>query len=139
MTGSELLLLMTTETKSENYGVELGRHSYGKTVALTFEQKERLPKIAINALTEYNLGLLSPVSKQELKEITDAYFALPLRTDEEIEQQRQNWINEKLTKNEWSDTSERATASVSAYPELKECDLQKRKKLCGTISTTGRI
>ena len=134
MTDSELLLLlMTTETKSENYDLELGQHSYGETVALTFEQQERLPMYAIKELTNFKFGLLDPITKEELKEITDRWFALPKKTEEEIEQQRQNWINEKLTKHEWSNTSERATATVSTDSELKECDLQKRKKVGGTI------
>lgn len=105
------------------------QHIYGDSTVASFEDLEKLPMFGIIELTNYKLGLLEPVSKEELNQILEEWRSTPWKSEEEIAQLREHYFQTKLkNQNEWNSQSECQPTTLSTNIELEECRLQKRKR-----------
>ena len=121
----------SSSSSSDSESDSNGNHVYGETVLATFQQLERLPIIAIRALTEYKLGVLPHTSPEEFQDLLNQWFSTPWKSEQEIENLKQNYIDQKY--NEWSELNQRSTASIPINTQQPEGNQQKRQKISRTI------
>lgn len=116
---------MVEETKDQLCELlEQGLHEYGETVSASFETIEKLPMFALRAYTEYKLGRVESVTKEELKDMLNSWYHTPWKSEEEINQLKEQWLLKK--QNEWSQLCERPATAVQTDPEHEKCKRQKR-------------
>jgi len=111
----------------------MGYHHYGDQTVASFDVLEKLPMFGIIALTNYNLGLLEPVSKEELNQLLEAWRNTPWKSEEEIAKLREDYIQNKIQKNEWTELCECQPTSLPADSKFEESHIQKRKRFDGEV------